>query len=71
MQLTLAYKSHKMMPAQGETGMKKKQSYRFFPAERLESWIEVERYTNRIRRVLDFLEAFEEGSKGPVVDIRL
>jgi hypothetical protein len=58
-----------MMPAQGETGMKKKQSYRFFPAERLESWIEVERYTNRVRPVLDLLEEFEERSKGPAMDI--
>lgn len=40
-----------------------------FTADWFGSWSEMERYTNRIRRVLDLLEEFEE--KNPSADIPL
>lgn len=42
-----------------------------FCADWFQSWSEMERYTNRIRRVLDLLDEFEEESKNPSADIPL
>jgi hypothetical protein len=42
-----------------------------FSADWFGSWSEMERYANRVRRVLDLLEEFEEGSKNPSVDTPL
>jgi hypothetical protein len=42
-----------------------------FAADWFGCWSEAERYTNRIRRVLDLLEEFEEESKNPSADIPL
>ena len=37
-----------------------------FSADWFGSWSEMERYANRVRRVLDLLEEFEEESKNPL-----
>lgn len=42
-----------------------------FTADWFGSWSEMERYANRVRRVLDVLEEFEEESKNPAEDIPL
>jgi hypothetical protein len=42
-----------------------------FAADWFGSWSEMERYTNRVRRVLDLLEEFEEESKNPSAEIPL
>jgi hypothetical protein len=42
-----------------------------FTADWFGSWSEMEAYANRVRRVLDLLEEFEEGSKNPTEGIPL